>query len=184
MNALTGCERQRLDDDGFLAMEKIVQPNRVTAMSRRLDELLVVAEQKHRGTIVLQALLEDEVFDDSWLQPRVLAAAGHVLGEGFRLTGVALRGILAGHGQQAMHIDWSDGLGGEPGVWYGCHAICALVDFTKENGATLRPRVASKPLDAKDQARPAKAAPGTVPAHWRGRSYSRSEHPLRTLCSP
>jgi ectoine hydroxylase-related dioxygenase (phytanoyl-CoA dioxygenase family) len=23
-----------------------------------------------------------------------------------------------------------------PGVWYGCHAICPLVDFTHENGAT------------------------------------------------
>jgi ectoine hydroxylase-related dioxygenase (phytanoyl-CoA dioxygenase family) len=23
-----------------------------------------------------------------------------------------------------------------PGVWYGCHAIYALVDFTRDNGAT------------------------------------------------
>ncbi len=27
-------------------------------------------------------------------------------------------------------------MGGAPGVWYGCHAICALVDFTQDNGAT------------------------------------------------
>jgi ectoine hydroxylase-related dioxygenase (phytanoyl-CoA dioxygenase family) len=23
-----------------------------------------------------------------------------------------------------------------PGVWYACHAICPLVDFTRDNGAT------------------------------------------------
>lgn len=136
MDSLTGSERQRLDDDGFLALAKIVPPRRLESMRQRLEELLEVTEQEHLGTLVVPGLLEEEVFDAAWLHSRVLEAVGQVLGGGFRLTGVALRGIRPGHGQQAMHIDWSDGLGGTPGVWYGCHAICALVDFTQDNGAT------------------------------------------------
>ena len=48
--------------------------------------------------------------------------------------GLASCGLRPGHGQQALHVDW--GGQGTPGVWYACHAICALVDFTEGNGAT------------------------------------------------
>jgi ectoine hydroxylase-related dioxygenase (phytanoyl-CoA dioxygenase family) len=136
MDLLTPSEQQRLDDDGYLVLEGIVQPNHVKAMRDRLEELLLITEQEHRGTLIVGGLLEEEVFDAAWLHPRVLAAVRHGLGDAFRLTGAIARGIRPGHGQQAIHADWSDGLGGEPGVWYGCHAICPLVDFTKDNGAT------------------------------------------------
>ena len=136
MDLLTASERQRLDEDGFLTLRNIVRPSRLTAMRKRLEALLAVTKQEHLGTLVVPGLLEEELFDAAWLHSRVLDAVGQVLGEGFRLMGVALRGIRPGHGQQAMHIDWSDGMGGMPGVWYGCHAICALVDFTQDNGAT------------------------------------------------
>jgi ectoine hydroxylase-related dioxygenase (phytanoyl-CoA dioxygenase family) len=136
MNLLTASERQQLDDDGYVVLEGIVQPNHVKAMCDRLEQLLLVTPQDHRGTLIVGGLLDEAVFDAAWLHPRVLAAVRHVLGEEFRLTGVSSRGIRPGHGQQALHADWSDGLGGQPGVWYGCHAICALVDFTKDNGAT------------------------------------------------
>ena len=134
MDLLATSERQHLEDNGYLVLEDIVQPDRVKAMRYRLEELLAVTEQEHRGTLVVTGLLEEEVFDAAWLHPRVLAAVRHVLGDGCRLTGVASRGIQPGHGQQALHADW--GKQGMPGVWYGCHAICALVDFTKDNGAT------------------------------------------------
>jgi ectoine hydroxylase-related dioxygenase (phytanoyl-CoA dioxygenase family) len=117
-------------------LERIVQPNRIKAMRDRLEELLLVTPQEHRGTLIVGGLLEEEVFDAAWLHPRVLAAVRHVLGEGYRLTGVHARGIRPGHGQQDLHADWSDAMACERGVWYGCHAICALVDFTKDNGAT------------------------------------------------
>ncbi len=134
MDLLTTNERQLLDRDGYLVLEGIVQPERVEAMRGRLETLLAGTEQDHRGTLVVDGLLEEEVFDAAWLHPRVLAAVRHVLGDGCRLMGVASRGIRPGHGQQDLHADW--GKQGEPGVWYGCHVICPLVDFTKENGAT------------------------------------------------
>jgi ectoine hydroxylase-related dioxygenase (phytanoyl-CoA dioxygenase family) len=134
MSLLTASESKRLDDDGFLVLENIVEAGRVAAMRGRLEELLAITDQEHRGTLVVDGLLEEGVFDAAWLYPRVLAAVSHVLGDDFRLLGVASRGIRPGHGQQALHVDW--GGQGVPNVWYGCHVICALTDFTTENGAT------------------------------------------------
>jgi hypothetical protein len=134
MVLLTATERKQLDEDGYLTLERVVEPNRVKAMRVRLEDLLAVIPQSHRGTLIVAGLLDDEIFDAAWLHPRILAAVGHVLGDEYRMLGVASRGIRPGHGQQALHVDW--GNNGVPGVWYMCHAICALVDFTRENGAT------------------------------------------------
>ena len=134
MDMLATSERQHLDDMGYLVLEEIVPASRVKVMRDRLEELLAITEQQHAGLLVAGGLLEEEVFDAAWSHPRVLAAVGHVLNDEFRLTGVASRGIRPGHGQQALHVDW--GKQQVHGVWYSCHAICALVDFTKVNGAT------------------------------------------------
>ncbi len=134
MDRLTNSECEQLDDAGYLALEGVVDPDRVEAMRARLEELLKVTEQDHAGTLIVGGLLEDSVFDAAWRHPRVLAAVRHLLGDAYRLTGLASRGLRPGHGQQALHVDW--GGQGVPGVWYACHAICALVDFTTENGAT------------------------------------------------
>ena len=92
MDLLTASERQRLDEDGFLTLRNIVRPSRLTAMRKRLEALLAVTKQEHLGTLVVPGLLEEELFDAAWLHSRVLDAVGQVLGEGFRLMGVALRG--------------------------------------------------------------------------------------------
>ena len=134
MDQLTVSERQSLDEDGYLALECVVESKRVKAMRTRLQELLAITQQDHAGTLIVGGLLEEEVFDAAWLHPPVLAAVRQVLGDQYRLTGVWARGLRPGHGQQALHADW--GGQGAPGVWYACHAICALVDFTRENGAT------------------------------------------------
>jgi ectoine hydroxylase-related dioxygenase (phytanoyl-CoA dioxygenase family) len=134
MDVLTASERQRLDIDGYLALEGVVDAGRIRAMRTRLEELHAVTEQDHAGTLVVGGLIEEEIFDAAWLHPRVLAAVGQVLGDGYRLLGVGSRGLRPGHGQQALHVDWGGHV--PPGVWYACHAVCPLVDFTPENGAT------------------------------------------------
>jgi hypothetical protein len=105
MNLLAASDQQQLDHDGYLVLERIVPPNYVKAMRDRLEELFLVTEQEHRGTLIVGGLVEDEVFDAAWLHPRVLAAVRHVLGDGVRLTGVSSRGIQPGYGQQALHVD-------------------------------------------------------------------------------
>src|SRR5262245_58096119 len=106
MDALTANERQRLDDEGYLVLERLVEPRRVQAMRARLEALLAVTPQDHAGTLIVAGLLEEPVFDAAWNHPRVLAAARHVLGDSCRLTGLASRGLQPGHGQQALHVDW------------------------------------------------------------------------------
>lgn len=131
---LNSAECQQLDRDGYLVLPNIVSARQLQSMRAKLDALLEVTPQDHAGTLIVGGLLEDSLFDAAWSHARVLAAVRHLLGEEHRLLGVSLRGLRPGHGQQALHADW--GGQGLPGVWYACHAICALVDFTERNGAT------------------------------------------------
>jgi hypothetical protein len=105
MDMLTSSERRRLDDEGYLALEGVVEPRRGAAMRARLGELLTVTPHDHAGTLIAGGLLDEAVFDAAWLRPRVLAAVRHVLGDACRLTGLASRGVRPGHGQQALHVD-------------------------------------------------------------------------------
>jgi ectoine hydroxylase-related dioxygenase (phytanoyl-CoA dioxygenase family) len=134
MDALTASERQRLDTDGYLSLEGIVEPRRVRAMRARLEELHAATEQGGGRLLVGKNLIEEEVFDAAWRHRRVLAAVAQVLGDGYRLLAAGSLSPRPGHGQQALHVDWGGPV--PPGVWYACHAICPLVDFTPENGAT------------------------------------------------
>jgi hypothetical protein len=158
MDMLTKSDRQRLDDEGYLALEGLVEPRRVEAMRTRLEALLAVTPQDHAGTLVVGGLLDEEVFDAAWLHARLLAAVQHVLGDAHRLLGLGSRGLRPGHGQQALHVDW--GGQGVPGVWYGCHAICPLVAFTHDNGATrVVPGSHRKPWMLKGRFDPSKPHP-------------------------
>ena len=134
MEQLTNSERQQLENEGYLALTGLIEPKHISEMKSRLETLLDVTKQDHAGTLIVSDLFDDAVFDIAWQHPRVLGAVRHLLGADFRLTGVSSRGLRPGHGQQALHSDW--GGQGDPGVWYLCHAICPLVDFTSENGAT------------------------------------------------
>ncbi|MEM8533746.1 MAG: phytanoyl-CoA dioxygenase family protein [Chloroflexota bacterium] len=134
MEPLTNSEQLQLENDGYLALPGIIDPECIGEMKARLEVLLAATKQDHAGTLIVSDLFDDAVFDIVWQHPRVLGAVRHLLGADFRLTGVSSRGLRPGHGQQALHSDWVGQ--GDPGVWYLCHAICPLVDFTSENGAT------------------------------------------------
>jgi ectoine hydroxylase-related dioxygenase (phytanoyl-CoA dioxygenase family) len=131
---LTRNEINRLEEDGYLALEGIVEPSSVAKMRSGLESLLASTPQDHAGTLIVGDLLQYDVFDAAWNHPRVLEAVRHLLGSDPRLLGFFSRGLRPGHGQQALHVDW--GGQGVPNMWYACHAICALVDFTPHNGAT------------------------------------------------
>jgi len=170
MDQLTVSERQSLDEDGYLALECVVESKRVKAMRTRLQELLAITQQDHAGTLIVGGLLEEEVFDAAWLQPRVLAAARHVLGDQFRLTGMWARGLR--RSRRARRVV---GLSRD---------LRAGRLHEREWRHPCRTWIASQPLDAENPRRPKNAAPSTAAAHWRSGNSFHSQHPLRPFCSP
>src|ERR1700759_3332453 len=115
-------DRAQLDEQGFLALPRLLEPETVRAIVRRFDEL-VVAEgdqaglEAHReaGTDRLANLVDkDPLFDLCWNNPRQLSAIAHVLGwqpeKVFSLNG---RSARPGQGHQNLHVDWSGGVAPE-----------------------------------------------------------------------
>lgn len=103
-------------------------------MRSKFEQLIETTAQEHACTLIVGGLISNAEFDLAWKHPRILSAIESVIGPDPLLLGVSSRGLRPGHGQQALHTDW--GGQGQTGVWYLCHAICALVDFTSDNGAT------------------------------------------------
>ncbi len=127
-------QRQELDRNGFLKWDGMIATQKIQAIRAQLESLLRSTPQQHAGTAIIGGLIEYEVFDPTWRDPRILESIGHVLQCDPLLLGVYSRGIRPGAGMQALHTDW--GGQGQPGVSYLCHAICAVVEFTSNNGAT------------------------------------------------
>jgi ectoine hydroxylase-related dioxygenase (phytanoyl-CoA dioxygenase family) len=132
--SIANTDRQRLEEDGYLVLPELIRPSQIASMKSRLEELLAITPQTHAGTLIVGGLLSEPIFDTVWNHPRILGAVESVLGRDYFLAGVFSRGLRPGHGQQALHTDWAGQ--GEKGVWYQCHAICAIGDFTPQNGAT------------------------------------------------
>src|ERR1700744_1093966 len=140
---LSDQDRVQLDEQGYLPLPGLLDPEAVRAVVRRFDEL-VTAEgdqaglEAHReaGTDRLANLVDkDPVFDLCWNNPRQLSAIAHVLGwqpeKVFSLNG---RSALPGRGHQNLHVDWAGPVA--PGEYQITNSIWMLDDFTAENGAT------------------------------------------------
>lgn len=127
-------QRQQLLDDGFVALPNLIGKAELERMQAKYDGLLAESPQEHAGTLIVNGLHLHPEFDAAWCQPAVLEGVETVLGPDPRLIGVFSRGLRPGHGQQALHYDWSGPLTSPP--YYACHAIIALGEFTNENGAT------------------------------------------------
>ena len=135
--ALTPAEKGALDRDGFLSLPGILAPEQAQKMGARLDELVVqgVAVRHQEGVDTLDDVIhKDPMFEVCFAHPRLLAAVSHVLGSEFKLHSVNSRIALPGYGQQELHADWDKAV--EPGDYYICNSVWALVDFTENNGAT------------------------------------------------
>ena len=134
---LTQAEEGALDRDGFLPLPGILAPEQAEKMGARLDELVVQgnAVRHQEGVDTLDDVIhKDPMFEVCFTHPRLLAAVSHVLGSEFKLHSVNSRIALPGYGLQELHADWGNAV--EPGDYYICNSIWALVDFTENNGAT------------------------------------------------
>jgi ectoine hydroxylase-related dioxygenase (phytanoyl-CoA dioxygenase family) len=138
-DTLSSEEKGKLDRDGFLPLPGILSPEQAARLGARLDELIAQGKsvQQQEGVESLDDVIhQDPMFEVCITQPRVLAAMAHVLGTEFRLFSVNSRNANPGYGSQELHVDWDWDRPVQPGDYFICNSIWALVDFTETSGST------------------------------------------------
>lgn len=137
---------------------------------------------------------KDSAFNICFLDPRVLAAAEHLLGPNLKVSSINYREPKAGGGQQPLHVDWEQAIA--PGECYACNCLWVLDDFTAENGATrvvpgshrwgkMPENIMADPMLPHPQERIIEAPAGALlilNSHvWHGGTRNRSNQQRRTI---
>src|SRR6266852_1561007 len=139
---MTEDERRKLDTDGYLAIERLMDERLLDQVRRRVDELFTQegaqagAEFKQEPHSRRLANLVDkgEVFERVIGTPRILDCMEHVLGPRFKLSSLNVRSADPDNGwSQPLHAD-SGAVADERGYWV-CNSVWMLDDFTADNGA-------------------------------------------------
>src|SRR5229473_7120649 len=139
---MTDDERRKLDTDGYLVIERLMDQCLLDQVSRRVDELFeqegaqAGAEFKQEPHSRRLANLVDkgEVFERVIEAPRILDCMEHVLGPRFKLSSLNVRSADPDNGwSQPLHAD-SGAVADERGYWV-CNSVWMLDDFTEDNGA-------------------------------------------------
>jgi ectoine hydroxylase-related dioxygenase (phytanoyl-CoA dioxygenase family) len=138
---LSQAQRDELDANGFLVLPGLVDADRLAAMRERTTELQRLEGSSagyevpsQQGVTLLGDLFnKGEVFEAMFVEPVVLAAAHHVVGN-LRVNSLNFRAALPGQGHQGLHPDYHRAV--EPGDYHICNSMWMLDDFTEENGAT------------------------------------------------
>jgi len=139
---LTAQDQQQLDDQGYLVLQTLIDPDLLGALRGRIEELF--AEEGDRagsefrqepGASRLANLVnKGEIFERVIETPSVLECMSHVLGPEFKLSSLNVR--AAGPETkcpQPLHAD-SGAVADDRGYWVA-NSVWLLDDFTPENGA-------------------------------------------------
>jgi Phytanoyl-CoA dioxygenase (PhyH) len=139
---LTGAERRRLDEDGYLVLGGFLGPDLLKRLRDRVGELFA-AEGEAAGSEFKQepgyrrlASLVDKgaVFRDLIALPPLLDYVRHVLGPDIKLSSLNARSAgPGGAGPQPLHADIA-AVADERGYWV-CNTVWMLDDFTPDNGS-------------------------------------------------
>jgi len=151
MDLLSSEEIEFLDANGYLGLGQLLSQEQVDSINARLDELKqaegenagselwgsrYIRHPKEDGVDRLANLVnKGEVFDILYTHPRLLAAVGAVLRNGFKLSSLNYRAAKPGKGNQKLHVDWKNAVA-SGGTYMVCNTIWLLDDFTEMNGAT------------------------------------------------
>jgi len=139
---MTDDEKRKLDTDGYLVIERLMDPRLLDQLRRRVDELFeeegeqAGAEFKQEPHSRRLANLVDkgEVFERVIDTPRILECMEHVLGPDFKLSSLNVRSADPDNNwSQPLHAD-SGAVADERGYWV-CNSVWMLDDFTERNGA-------------------------------------------------
>src|SRR5712691_6286816 len=140
---MTDGERRKLDTDGYLVIERLMDERLLDQVRRRVEELFTQeggqagAEFKQEPHSRRLANLVDkgEVFERVIETPRILDCMEHVLGPRFKLSSLNIRSADPDNGwSQPLHAD-SGAIADSQGYWV-CNSVWMLDDFTEQNGAT------------------------------------------------
>lgn len=135
--------QERLDADGFLVLDDVVDATQLDALQSRIlrlfDELGSRAgfefKQEPQTDRLANLVDYDAIFRWAIAVPEVLAAVGHVLGPEFKLSSLNARSARP-------HSDWTQPLHCDTGALPDargntvCNVLWMLDAFTAENGAT------------------------------------------------
>jgi ectoine hydroxylase-related dioxygenase (phytanoyl-CoA dioxygenase family) len=139
---MTDDERSRLDSEGYLVLEDVMDESLLDQVRRRVDELFELEgaqagaefKQEPHARRLANLVNKGEVFERVIETPRVLDCMEHVLGPGFKLSSLNVRSADPdNHWSQPLHAD-SGAVADERGYWV-CNSVWMLDDFTESNGA-------------------------------------------------
>lgn len=141
---LLSCEQlRRLDDEGYLFIERLLGTEEVAIMRERFDELVALegslaGHEVHQeeGTERLADLVnKGREWEVCYSHPQLLAAVDHIFGgHPFKLSSLNARSALPGHGHQGLHADWHTPVTDED--YQVANSFWMLDDFTTQNGAS------------------------------------------------
>jgi ectoine hydroxylase-related dioxygenase (phytanoyl-CoA dioxygenase family) len=160
-STLTQEETRSFDEQGFVVLQNAVSPEQLDGMSRKFEKLMaqegydngriryneeesiadIILKQFNKDSShhtsgemneVLNLVNEGDVFDITYIQPKLLAAVRHALGEDLKVSQVTAREVLPQTGAPDEHT-------GHEGAFHPdafiVNCLWLLDDFNETNGA-------------------------------------------------
>lgn len=140
---MTAEEKRRLETDGYLVLEGLMDEGLLARARSRIEELFAQEGDQAGSEFKLEpqsrrlANLVDkgEIFERIIETPRLLDCIESVLGPRFKLSSFNVRSADPGNGgAQPLHSD-SGAVADGQGYWV-CNSVWMLDDFTLDNGST------------------------------------------------
>jgi ectoine hydroxylase-related dioxygenase (phytanoyl-CoA dioxygenase family) len=139
---MTAGEKLKLDTDGYLVIENLMDERLLEQVRCRVEELFeqegaqagVEFKQEPHSRRLANLVDKGEVFERVIDTPQILDCMEHVLGPRFKLSSLNVRSADPNNGwAQPLHAD-SGAVADDRGYWV-CNSVWMLDDFTEQNGA-------------------------------------------------
>ena len=140
---MTEDEKRRLDTDGYLVLESLMDSSLLEQVRARVEQLFEQEgdqagsefKQEPHSRRLANLVDKGEIFERIIQTPRVLECMEHVLGPRYKLSSLNVRSADPDNGgAQPLHVD-SAAVADIQGYWV-CNSVWMLDDFTEQNGAT------------------------------------------------
>ena len=149
-DTLTEEEKTSLDEQGFVMFHDLIAPESIKKIQDRFEELFAeegdragMEVHQEKGTRRLSDLMnKGEIFDEIYMNPKILAGMYHIIGRDFKMSAMNGRDVLKGQGLQPLHEDWNDFNEGDGDMrepedpFHVANSLVMLDDFTPDNGPT------------------------------------------------